>query len=58
MDSHIPSILNKSVFVFQFFNVFLLGGPKIKSISIQKDIDISQQYADIANKMLHALIPM
>ncbi len=34
----------KNVFVFQFFNVFVFGSPKIKSIQIVGDTDISQHY--------------
>ncbi len=29
-------------FVFQFFNVFVFNGPKIKSIEIRRDMDVSQ----------------
>ena len=39
-DSQIPSILKKNVFIFQ--NGFILSGPKIKRIQIQRDMDISQ----------------
>ena len=48
----------ENVFVFQFFNVFVSGSPKIKRIRIRRDIGISRFNGLSSFGIPHLVLPL